>query len=118
MGASGTNASAAPGAPWRPLVPRSSVNFLPVIALERVNEGEKHTQEDEHDDADADAFELGGLTHVVEVVDEVADQPLILDTRERPGGAPAERLHQELASGRRLDRGEPLGADRRRFALS
>src|SRR5438874_6355177 len=87
MGASGTNASAAPGGPWRPLVPRSSVDFLPVIALERVNEGEKHTQEDEHDDADADAFELGGLTHVVEVVDEVADQPLVLDTRERPGGA-------------------------------
>src|SRR5689334_19788796 len=90
----------------------ASVKVVPVFALERIHEREQHAEEDQYDDADVDALALGRLADVVEIIDEIADEPLVLGAGERPGDVLREGLHDELSPRRRLDQGEPLRGDR------
>src|SRR5438034_7948313 len=75
---------------------RLLVELFPVIALQRIHEGEKYPQENQHDDADVDPVVLHGLAYVIQVVDEVAHEPLVFDVRERARRALGKRLHEVL----------------------
>src|SRR2546427_6878760 len=94
---------------------RLLVELFPVIALQRVDEGEKYPQENQYDDADVDPVVLHRLAYVVEIVDQVAREPLVFDVRERARRGLGKRLHEVLAAHRRLDQHEAVGGDPRRL---
>ncbi len=72
------------------------MNILPIFLLERIGEGEEHTQKEQHIDAQPPALELHGLTHIGEKIRQVTDHPVVFLRRQ------ATRLRQLEAFQRTL----------------
>ena len=96
---------------------RLLVELFPVIALQRIDEGEKYPQENQHDDTDVDPVVLHRFAYVVEVVDQVAREPLVFEARKRARRTFRKRFHEVLAAHRRFDQHEALGRNRSGLGL-